>query len=318
MLKDISIRFQWFWHGMDLHQNFLVHLLESEGYTVEVKQDKKVKVDIEFVSVFPPFQRKINEKIQRWKKVETVGFEDVAEKYILEKYPDTRNFGRRICLTGENLRPPLLQNYDSFLSFDLDTFGGRNAYLPIWYFDVDFFNRGIENRTGKKISIKQLITSRNIRELGSQFAISFIGNPHPIRMNAIQTFQEFKDIDLYGSAVNRPVRTKIEVAKNSIFSFCFENDLYPGYVTEKIVEAFACGNIPLYWGLFGDNSVFNKRSYLNLADFESLSHYRDHVLSLKKSEILEIANQPLLIKSPDLSGIVELITGEVANQNLPG
>jgi len=317
-MKSISVRFQWFWNNLDHHQNFLVHLLESEGYKVEVRQDKNAKVDIEFVSVFPPFQRKINEKIQRWRKPEIVGFGDVAEKYVLEKYPDTTNFGRRIWLTGENLRPPLLQNYNSFLSFDLDTFSGRNAYLPIWYFDVDFFNRGIENRTGRRISIDQLISSRNIRELGNQFAISFIGNPHPIRMNAIQAFQEFKDVELYGSAVNRPVITKIEVAKNSIFSFCFENDLYPGYVTEKIVDAFSCGNIPLYWGLFGENSIFNKQSYLNLADFENLSHYRNHILSLKSSELLEIANEPLLIKKPELSQIVELITGEVPSQNLPG
>ena len=313
-MKKISVRFQWFWQDFVPNQNFLVHFLESEGYRVEIITDRKTRVDIEFVSVFPPFKRKINEKIQRWKKHEIIGFGDVAEKYILEKYPDTSNFGRRIWLTGENLRPPLMENYDAFLSYDQDSFSGRNAYLPIWYFDIDFFGRGVQNRTGINISIDQLTSSRGIQELRKNFAVSFIGNPHPIRMQAARAFHEFKNVELYGSAVNRPVVTKIEIASNFIFSFCFENDLYPGYVTEKIIEAFACGNIPLYWGLFGGNSVFNKKSYLNLSDFETLHHYRDYVLNLKDSELLSIANEPLLIRKPDLSQIFEVITGKLPNQ----
>jgi hypothetical protein len=317
-MRNISVRFQWFWQDFVPNQNFLVDFLESEGYKVEIITDRKAKVNIEFVSVFPPFKRKVNEKIQRWRKTEVIGFGDVAEKYILEKYPDTSNFDKRIWLTGENLRPPLMQNYDSFLSYDQDSFGGRNAYLPIWYFDIDFFGRKVQNRTGTNINLDQLTSSRQINELGKNFAVSFIGNPHPIRMQAIRAFQEIKDVELYGSAVNRPVVTKIEVAKNSIFSFCFENDLYPGYVTEKIIEAFACGNIPLYWGLFGGDSVFNKLSYLNLADFETLHHYRDYVLTLKKSELLAIANEPLLFRKPDLSQIFKVITGKVPNQYIPG
>jgi hypothetical protein len=316
-MKNISLRFQWFWQDFIPNRNFLVDFLESEGYKVEIITDRKAKVDVEFVSVFPPFKRKVNEKIQRWKKREAIGFDDVAEKYSLEKYPDTSNFDKRIWLTGENLRPPLMQNYDSFLSYDQDSFGGRNAYLPIWYFDVDFFGRGVHNRAGPNINVNQLTSSRNVNELKENFAVSFIGNPHPIRMEAIRTFQEIKEVKLYGSAVKRPVATKIELAKNSIFSFCFENDLYPGYVTEKIIEAFACGNIPLYWGLFGGDSDFNKESYLNLSDFKTLHHYRDYILALKQSDLLAIANEPLLIRKPDLSRIFEIITGRTPNHYVP-
>ena len=56
MNKSISIRFQWFWSDFDPYGNFFVHFLELEGYEVEVIRDKNAKVDVEFVSVFPPFQ----------------------------------------------------------------------------------------------------------------------------------------------------------------------------------------------------------------------------------------------------------------------
>ena len=316
-MKHISVRFQWFWPGFIPNQNFLAHFLEYEGYRVEIVTEQKTKVDLEFVSVFPPFKRKINEKIHRWNKREIIGFGDVAENYVLEKYPDTSNFDRRIWLTGENLRPPLMQNYDGFFSYDQDSFGDKNAYLPIWYFDIDFFGRDVKNRIGPNITINQLTSSRQTKELPEKFAIGFIGNSHPIRRQAVRTFQEFKDVDLYGSAVNRPVATKLELAKNYLFSFCFENDLYPGYVTEKIIEAFACGNIPLYWGLFGSKSIFNKQSFLNLSDFETLQHYRDYVLNLKKTELLAMANEPLLIRKPDLSQIYKVITGNVPTHYKP-
>src|SRR5208283_3756739 len=32
------------------------------------------------------------------------------------------------------------------------------------------------------------------------------------------------------------------------FSICFENNSYPGYCTEKIMDAFLVDSLPVYWG----------------------------------------------------------------------
>jgi alpha(1,3/1,4) fucosyltransferase len=309
MNKSISIRFQWFWSDFDPYGNFFVHFLESEGYEVEVIRDKNAKVDVEFVSVFPPFRRKINEKIQRWKSIEKVGFGDVSEKYNLEKFPNSRNYERRIWFTGENLRPPLMENFDAFLSYDLDPYENKNAYLPIWYLEVDFFGRKVSSRTGMHISLNDLTANRKKIKIGNKFGVSFIGNQHPIRMQAIKHFSQDQDIELFGSSVNRPVTEKFGIAKDFKFAFCFENDLYPGYVTEKLIDAYACGNIPLYWGHLGFESIINPASYINLADFKSIKDFRDFVLSLENSDLLAIANQPLLLKKPDFNDILTAITG---------
>ncbi len=308
MKKTISLRFEWFWPDFNKSDNFIVNLLESTGLDVRIVDSKHEKVDVEIVSVFPPFRRKLNEKVQRWKKSEKMNFGEKEENFSLEKYPDTANFSRRIWFTGENMRPPLSHRFDGFLSFDSDSFNSLNAYLPIWYFEVDFFQKPVKNRTGLNIRIDDLLRSRDVTELRKNFAVSFIGNPHPIRMQTLETFKQFTEIDTYGSSVNRPIATKYEASKNSIFALCFENDLYPGYVTEKLIEAYACGNIPLYWGLFEKDSVINRNSNLNLADFDSIQTFAEHVISLKKSDLLEIANEPLLTRKPDFQEIVKVIT----------
>ena len=40
---------------------------------------------------------------------------------------------------------------------------------------------------------------------------------------------------------------KKDLIKNYKFSFCPENSIYPGYVTEKIPEVYASKSIPITW-----------------------------------------------------------------------
>ena len=74
----------------------------------------------------------------------------------------------------------------------------------------------------------------------------------------------------------------------------FENDLYPGYVTEKLVEAYVSGTVPLYWGDLGNDSMINRKCFINLKDFSSLADFVDHVNSLDTEEYREIFEQPFL------------------------
>lgn len=50
--------------------------------------------------------------------------------------------------------------------------------------------------------------------------------------------------------------------KNYKFNICFENGSSPGYITEKLFQAYAGGCIPIYWGDIslrsGENELANK------------------------------------------------------------
>jgi hypothetical protein len=84
---------------------------------------------------------------------------------------------------------------------------------------------------------------------------------------------------------------------------CFENDLYPGYVTEKLHEAYITGTVPIYWGDLGNDSNINRKSFINMNDFESMDAFVNYVRSIDNDTYAEIYQQPFLNSIPDVSSI---------------
>jgi hypothetical protein len=48
-----------------------------------------------------------------------------------------------------------------------------------------------------------------------------------------------------------------------------ENTVAPGYITEKIGNAFKAGSVPIYWGTSEINDFFNPASFVNVSDYTS-------------------------------------------------
>ena len=68
---------------------------------------------------------------------------------------------------------------------------------------------------------------------------------HKIRHQVADLVQ---GLDLYGSGPNNPINFKEEGLKDYYFSITIENSKSKNYFTEKILDCFACGTIPIYWG----------------------------------------------------------------------
>lgn len=67
---------------------------------------------------------------------------------------------------------------------------------------------------------------------------------------------------------------KIKTMSNYKFAICFENVSYPGYVTEKIIDCFVAGVIPIYLGapdivkFIPDDSFIDMRSFDTWSDLD--------------------------------------------------
>jgi hypothetical protein len=79
-------------------------------------------------------------------------------------------------------------------------------------------------------------------------------NQHIIRYNFAITNKD--KIDLYGRGINDIPNKEIGL-KDYRFSFCIENDTYDTYFTEKILDCFATGTIPIYMGTKNVTEFFN-------------------------------------------------------------
>ena len=63
---------------------------------------------------------------------------------------------------------------------------------------------------------------------------------------------------------------KLAVMSDYKFCICFENSIYPGYISEKIFDAFSAGCVPIYYGAPDISSYVPDDCYI---DFRRFSNY---------------------------------------------
>jgi hypothetical protein len=128
-------------------------------------------------------------------------------------------------------------------------------------------------------------------------------------MQSIAALSKIGKVDVFGAVARNTRQTradeKFEISQDYKFVFAFENDYFPGYVTEKLPEAWATGAVPLYWGCDTKKSL-NSEAFINAADFPTLEDFVEYVASVESSEELwsEIARQPLLRVRPSVDEVI--------------
>jgi hypothetical protein len=128
----------------------------------------------------------------------------------------------------------------------------------------------------------------------------FSTNKEPNRVNLINMVKTVMPVETYGKAYDRFVTSKLETSANYGFQICNENDLYPGYVTEKLQEAWTAGNIPIWSGLFPRDSTFNEEAIIDVTG--RTSDEITYLLSnMSPEEMAYVSSLPLLKEIPSLS-----------------
>jgi len=297
----MTVRFRRFYPGFN-PDRFWLPLLR---YVVQgnVEQTSSPRADLVVTSVFET-------RKEAWKR-------RITSRLAAPSLPNPpQRLSRRtksVWFTGENIRPPV-SDYDLTLSFDLDSFGGTNLYFPLiltelnWSEDgVVLGEQGINSRTGlPRMTPSQVAQDRWIDpSTRPKFACAFVGNPEPIRIRAIEALGAIQEVDVFGSAVGRPVESKVAIARSYRFMLCFENDLYPGYVTEKALEAYQTGCVPLWRGL-DSSGILNPAAVVNAADFVSLREFVARVSMLNSSHVdmQRVTSQPLFSDRPHLDLVI--------------
>lgn len=125
-----------------------------------------------------------------------------------------------------------------------------------------------------------------------------------------------KPVDSLGSLMNNRVDTRLagrtdldwHSTKNDVlsdyrFTIAFENTELPGYTTEKIVDAWLAGSVPIYWG----NPAFT----IDFTPDSCLSLYEAGSLDKLVAQVLEAENEPeryaqLQAANPFRTGAVEI------------
>jgi len=184
---------------------------------------------------------------------------------------------KKVFYSGENVTPLMQVKRRPFEKFEYALTFSRKTY--------DFtIHKRLPNYcvAGRHLGYElNDLTAPRIVDDRSRFCCFLHGNSVPFRENFVRQLSKYKRVDCPGRSLNN---MDLVVSKSQTISFlaqykfmvCFENERGDGYVTEKIVNAYRAGCVPIYWGDplvvadFHPGSMINANSF---SDFDQLVSY---------------------------------------------
>jgi hypothetical protein len=201
-----------------------------------------------------------------------------AYKVVLSQTPDLliySCFGNkheaykcpRIFYSGERISPDFSKCNYAF-SFDyIDD--ERHFRLPIYAF------WGAHRLGFPKPSPEAILAQKK------SFCCFVVSEPKcTFRNRFFAELSRYKKVDSAGRFLNNiggplpmsinGVDAKMQFIKDYKFVMSFENQSYPGYTTEKIVQSMLMHSMPIYWGNPIIDQEFNTRSFINCHDYADM------------------------------------------------
>lgn len=86
-------------------------------------------------------------------------------------------------------------------------------------------------------------------------------------------------------------KDKIKTISSYKFAICFENTSYPGCITEKIIDCFVAGVIPIYLGAPDITKFVPAGSFINMRSFRSMGNLHKYLINISQQEALEIISK---------------------------
>lgn len=187
----------------------------------------------------------------------------------------------RIFYTGENVRPSGQRaNYAlGFDHFQTDNY----MRLPLWVLNIHYFN----TRFGLNVLQERIVDDRPFEDRG--FCGFVQSNPNCIKRNEIFHLlsDKIQKVDSAGPLFNNVgftiprgedgVMQKIKWLSGYKFTLAAENGQYPGYITEKLLEAKLAGTVPIYYGSETIALDFDRNCFINYHDFTNDDEFIEYV-----------------------------------------
>jgi len=191
----------------------------------------------------------------------------------------------KIALYTENRTPDLSQ-------CDYAIGHSHISYLDRYFILPFCFLRRL-NET-KHLNLEK-IRNEAINNPRKKFCSAVISNSFPecidysFRLKFIEELNKYKIVDMggqYNNNVGGPVKDKIEFFKDYKFFISMENTEGDGYATEKIVDSFISGTIPIYYGSYVIEEYINPKSYIYIRGLEDIKEKIEYIKKIDNDEKL--------------------------------
>jgi hypothetical protein len=170
---------------------------------------------------------------------------------------------------------------DANLSFDYSP-KHNNMRLPLWLL----------------YGYKDIVYKPSDRDKFCAFVYS---NNVGFRNNLCKAIGTYRPVEGGGGCLNtvgEKVTDKLAFQTQYKFAIACENSIREGYITEKILEAYKAGCIPIYYGSPTIATDFNPATFIHVRDFTTTQQLIDHIRNVDTNEELynKYFEQPIFSK----------------------
>lgn len=203
-----------------------------------------------------------------------------------EHYHTNRSKTKKIYYTGENIRPNF-NECDYSLTFDFEDYDGKNFRLPLWFINIDWFNKKNYDNPQFVIPLRGMKDNLLMHKPKDRFCTFVFNTDSPHRFEIVEKLSRYKKVECYGKPFNNwfyGEDIKLNTTSNYKFELCFENTIYPGYYTNRILHAKAAGCLPLYWADNNCEKDFNTKSFVNFYDYKNIDEFIEKIIELDNND----------------------------------
>ena len=96
----------------------------------------------------------------------------------------------------------------------------------------------------------------------------------------------------------------------------FENSEVPNYLTEKLIQSYSFGTIPIYWGDINVSKVINPKCFINYYNYNDFTKLINaiKIIDNDNSLYLNMYNQPFFKNSNYLEKNLDIIFRDMSNK----
>lgn len=260
-MSDITVKFVEFWSSFDPHHNPLVDALAARHRVTVLEAASPDTPDILFYS------------------------------RCAGKGPSHYDYSGciKVYFTGENDIPDF-NECDYAISFHAISFGPRHLRFPLYLF----------YQYERALNPPPISDDEALGRGFCSMVLRNYGDCDPMRLKIIDAVDAFRPLAYGGRFRNNTggcVADKIDFLRHYKFNLALENSMVPGYVTEKIVDAFAAPTVPIYWGSDIAKTDFNPEAFVNAADYPTIDALIDRLRRLDSDDSAYLA----MLRAPRLT-----------------
>ena len=181
----------------------------------------------------------------------------------------------RVFITGENFEPDM-EGCEFAMTFSALVDHPNHLRLPLWVYEDQGWGYGPERLVKSADTDWEKVACEKM-----EFCNFVYQQEVPYREAIFRLLSNYKRVDAAGSCLNNMngwtvpmapnrVAGKVEFFRRYKFTLAIENTVWPGYMTEKLVDPMFAASIPIYVGDPQAKLSFDAASYIDFTSFSTM------------------------------------------------